>query len=376
MARLRKAGSADYRGKLNAAGSYLLDQIKGTGSKYQSYREIDEVFPEKLTRDNADETLLALAPRTPITGIDGFLNMPIGGEAILDSKGRVNLDQIPFNPNELSHTAPDAVNSDTDPLLGAFLNPDAVNAKDLDGNPSLARAVNLGKAMSANDTEAYRRAGMPVEVTDEAAKYLAGMFTKGKNNTPLRSSGFVKAGGLGKKERAQILIPGTDTRFVDASKDQQARYMDDRNVAFVKQWLGQGGASIGNVRPTIVAPGRNSHMDHVQALSSSIDTIGADGWGYSDAPSNFSYLDEEANVHAKLNYSLQGQYRMMKLADEMRKQGRAFPPRLTDKQLSDPNRVRLADEAGAIRMATAKASGVTEAGENLLTLMQMFPDYI
>jgi hypothetical protein len=376
MARLRKAGSADYRGKLNAAGSYLLDQIKGTGSKYQSYREIDEVFPEKLTRDNADESLLALAPRTPITGIDSVSNSPIGGEAILDSKGRVNLDQIPFNPNELSHTAPDAVNSDADPLLGAFLNPNAVNVKDLDGNPSLSRAVNLGKAMSANDTEAYRRAGMPVEVTDEAAEYLAGMFTKGKNNTPLRSSGFVKAGGLGTDSRAQILIPGTDTRFVDASKDQQGRYMDDRNVAFVKQWLGQGGASIGNVRPTIVAPGKNSHMDHVQALSSSVDTVGADGWGYSDSPSNFSYLDAEANVHAKLNYSLQGQYRMMKLADEMRRQGRAFPARLTQTQLGDPNRKRLTDEGGAIRMATDKASGVTEAGENLLSLMQMFPDYI
>ena len=67
---------------------------------------------------------------------------------------------------------------------------------------------------------------------------------------------------------------------------------------------------------------------------------------------------------------------MMKLADEMRRQGRAFPARLTQTQLGDPNRKRLTDEGGAIRMATDKASGVTEAGENLLSLMQMFPDYI
>jgi len=67
MPRRRMAGNANYRGKLNAAGSALLDEILGTGNKYQSYREIDEVFPEKLTRDNADETLLALAPRTAVS---------------------------------------------------------------------------------------------------------------------------------------------------------------------------------------------------------------------------------------------------------------------------------------------------------------------
>ena len=50
MSRLRMAGNADYKGRLNAAGSALLDEILGTGNKYQNYREIDEVFPEKLTR--------------------------------------------------------------------------------------------------------------------------------------------------------------------------------------------------------------------------------------------------------------------------------------------------------------------------------------
>ena len=45
--------------------------------------------------------------------------------------------------------------------------------------------------------------------------------------------------------------------------------MDQRNtVDLTKQWLMQGGGSIGNPSMTIVPPGMNSHMDHVRALSS------------------------------------------------------------------------------------------------------------
>ena len=370
MARRRKAGDPSYQSKLNAVGSYLLDDIKGTGNKYQSYREIDEVFPEQVNIDNADSVLLALAPTTQVK-IDGNNNV-IGGDAVLDNKGRVNMDKIPFNPAELSSTAPDAVNSDADPLMGAFLNPDGV---DTTGNPGLQRAVGLAKAMRNNDAAAYRRAGSPIEVTDEAAEYLTDMFTKGKNNSPLRSSGFVKVGGLGSKDREQILVPGTDTRYLDLSREERGAYMDQREKDLLKQWLAQGGASIGNLRTTIVPPGDNSHMDHVRSLSSSIDTLGDQGWGYSDAKDNYSWLDKEANVHSKLNYSLQGQYIMMKLADEMRKRGHPFPARLSRAELENKDRKRLSDEEGAIRLVTGKATNINDAGEDLLTLIQLFNKY-
>ena len=370
MARRRKAGDPSYQSKLNAIGSYLLDDIKGTGNKYQSYREIDEVFPEKVNIQNADNVLLSLAPTTQVR-IDDSGNVT-GGDAILDNKGRVNMDKIPFNPAELSHTAPDAVNTDADPLMGVFLNPDGI---DTAGNPSLQRAVGIANAMRSNDAAAYQRAGSPIEVTDEAAKYLSGMFTKGKNNTPLRSSSFVKVGGLGTESRGQILVPGTEQRYLDLSKEEQAAYMDQRVQDLTKQWLAQGGASIGNPRATIVPPGVNSHMDHVRSLSSSIDTVGDQGWGYSDGKDNYSWLDAEANVHSKLNYSLQGQYIMMKLADEMRQKGHPFPARLSQSELGDPNRKRLSDEEGAIRLVTDKATNATEAGEDLLTLLQLFGKY-
>ena len=370
MSRLRKAGSADYQGRLNAVGSALLDQINEGKTNFSGYREIDEVFPEQVNINNADQVLLALAPRTEVK-FDKSGNIT-GGDAILDNQGRVNIDKVPFDERRLSRTAPDSVNSTDDRLMGAFLNPDGV---DTTRDPALARAVGLGQAMRSNDVQGYRSAGMPIQVDDDAAAYLADKFTKGKGNKPLRSSSFVKVGGLGSESRKQILIPGTNDRFINLDKAGQGAYMDERNTNLLKQWLMQGGGSIGNPSMTIVPPGMNSHMDHVRALSSAVDSVGPGGWGYSDAVDNFSWLDAEANVHSKLNYGLQGQYMMMKMADEMRKKGQPFPARLSQSQLGDPNRKRLTDEEGAIRLVTDKARSVDEAGENLLELIQMFNKY-
>ena len=371
MSRRRMAGDADYRGRLNAVGSALLDEINEGKTNFKGYRAIDEVFPEEVNINNADSVLLALAPRTEVK-FDKSGNVT-GGDAITDNKGRVNIDNIPSDVSRLSHTAPDAVNSTDDRLMQGFLNPDDVDTVD---DPALARAVALGQAMRSNDVAGYREAGSPIKVDDDAAKYLAGMFTKGKGNKPLRSSSFVKVGGLGSESRSHILVPGTDDRFNDLDKASQAAYMDQRNTDLMKQWLQQGGGSIGNPSMAIVPPGMNSHMDHVQALSSAVDSVGiGNGWGYSDDPSNFSWLDAEANVHAKLNYTLQGQYLMMKLADEMRKKGQPFPARLSQSQLGDPNRKRLTDEEGAIRLATDKARNTTEAGENLLNVIQFLNKY-
>ena len=366
MPRLRMAGSADYKGRLNAVASQLLDDIKGT-DRYSKSRFIDEVFPESVTLDNAEETLLALAPRTKVTiGNDGAVT---GGEALLDAKGRVNMDNIPTNVAELSHTAPDAVNTDTDAAMGVLLNPDSLP---MSASPKMQRAAAIGSAMQANDAVAYKQAGMPISVTDEAAHYIAEKLVRGKNNTPLRSNGFVKSGGVGTESRGQILIPGTETRFNDADKKVQGEYLDARRDALVGQWLRQGGASIANPSTVLVPPGSLSHMDHVQSLSSSVDTLGpGQGWGYSDSPANFSYLDAEANVHSKLNYDIGSQHQLMKLADILRKDGRAFPERLSQSQLGDPNRKRLTGEEAMVRLATDKASNTTEGGENLLNALQI-----
>jgi hypothetical protein len=360
------AGSADYKGRLNAVASQLLDDLKGT-DRYSKDRRIDEVFPERVTLDNADETLLALAPRTPVS-IRG--NQVTGGEAILDPKGRVNMDQIPSNPAELYHTAPDAVNGDL-PAMNSLLNPESYARQDGD-NPELARAQGIGRAMRDNDTAAYKKAGMPIEVDEEAAAYIAGQLVRGRGNTPLRSNGFVKSGGIGTESREQILIPGTDTRFVDADKATQGAYLDARRNSLVGQWLRQGGASIANPSTTIVPPGSLSHMDHVQALSSSRDTIGEKGWGYSDADENYSYLDAEANVHSKLNYDIQSQHQLMRLADFMRRNNMPAPARLSQSQLGDKDRKRLSGEEALVRQATDKATDIRSGGEALLKAIQLF----
>ena len=103
---------------------------------------------------------------------------------------------------------------------------------------------------------------------------------------------------------------------------------------------------MGTAQTQIFPPGTPSHMDHIQSLSSSIDAKGADGWGYSDDPTNFSYLDQDYNVNTKLNYDLQTVHQLGRLADTMRQDGYGanIPPNLTDKQLGDPNRQRLTQE--------------------------------
>ena len=66
---------------------------------------------------------------------------------------------------------------------------------------------------------------------------------------------------------------------------------------------------------------------------------------------------------------------MMQLADQMRQKGQAFPARLSQSQLGDPNRKRLTDEEGAIRLATDKLTDVKEAGENVLAIIQYLNKY-
>ena len=141
-----------------------------------------------------------------------------------------------------------------------------------------------------------------------------------------------------------VLIPGTDKIFSSLSKEEKAAYLEQRGNTFLKQWLTQKGGSMGTAQPYIFPPGRPSHMDHIQALSSSIDVVGPEkGWGYSDDPTNFSYLDQDYNVNTKLNYDLQTTHQLGRLADQMRQAGygETIPPNLTDKQLSDPKRQRL-----------------------------------
>ena len=103
---------------------------------------------------------------------------------------------------------------------------------------------------------------------------------------------------------------------------------------------------MGTAQTQIFPPGTPSHMDHIQSLSSSIDVKGPEGWGYSDDPTNFSYLDQDYNVNTKLNYDLQTTHQLGRLADTMRQDGygATLPPNLTQQQLGDPNRQRLSQQ--------------------------------
>jgi hypothetical protein len=115
-------------------------------------------------------------------------------------------------------------------------------------------------------------------------------------------------------------------------------------------------------------------MDHIQSLSSSIDAKGPAGWGYSDDPTNFSYLDADYNVNTKLNYDLQTVHQLGRLADTMRQDGYGarLPKNLTDQELGDPDRKRLSqnEAIGELVMKTIPPTADTKELEYALGMLR------
>jgi hypothetical protein len=307
---------------------------------------MDYVFPgDKLTVDNVDEAITRLGARTPAQltyGRDGSITGIEGGRVKRNKKGGINIDQVP-SPQGRDYVkySPSAVDSTKDELVAAQLYPERYEG----ATGQLGYARDMGLAHRYNDYESYRGMNQLQEVTPEALQRFASLVTKGKAEAPI-AKGMSGGGAINGSRGDMVLIPGTDRVFHSLDKGEKAAYLGERGDVFLNQWLQQKGGSMGTAQTQIFPPGRPSHMDHVQSLSSSIDAKGADGWGYSDDPSNFSYLDADYNVNTKLNYDLQTVHQLSRLADTMKRDGYGanIPPNLTDKQLGDPNRQRLTQQ--------------------------------
>ena len=182
-----------------------------------------------------------------------------------------------------------------------------------------------------------------MEITPEALERFRNVVTKGKADAPIAKA-MSTGGAITGRRKDSVLIPGTERVFSSLDKEEKSDYLGERGGVFLNQWLQQKGRSMGTAQTQIFPPGNPSHMDHVQSLSSSIDVVGPEkGWGYSDTPTNFSYLDEDYNVNTKLNYDLQTVHQLGRISDTLRQAGLGdrLPPNLTADQLSDPNRPRL-----------------------------------
>jgi hypothetical protein len=342
MGRLAKQLGGD---RLEAAADALLNDLTGS-KRYGKTREMDYVFPDdRLTVDNVDEAITRLGARTPAQltyGRDGSITGIEGGNVKRNKKGGINIDQVP-SPQGRDYVkySPSAVDSTKDELVAAQLYPERYKG----ATGQLGYARDMGLAHRYNDYESYRGMNNLQEVTPDALQRFASLVTKGKAEAPI-AKGMSGGGAINGSRGDTVLIPGTDRVFHSLDKGEKAAYLGERGDVFLNQWLQQKGGSMGTAQTQIFPPGRPSHMDHVQALSSSIDAKGADGWGYSDDPSNFSYLDADYNVNTKLNYDLQTVHQLSRLADTMKKDGYGanIPPNLTDKQLGDPNRQRLSQQ--------------------------------
>ena len=332
--------------RLEAAADALLNDVLGS-KRYGGTREADYVFPtDELNLGNVDEAIIRLGARTPANltyGKDGKIIRIDGGEVIRNKKGGINIDKVP-SPQGRDYVkySPSVVDSTKDPLVEAQLYPERFEG----ATGALGEARDMGLAHRYNDYDSYRAINDRMEITPEALERFAKVVTKGKAEAPI-VRGMSGGGAINGTRGDMVLIPETDRVFHSLGKDEKAAYLAERGNVFLNQWLQQKGRSMGTAQTQIFPPGTPSHMDHIQALSSSIDAVGPEkGWGYSDDRTNFSYLDSDYNVNSKLNYDLQATHQLGRMADTMRKAGYGdqLPPNLTNKQLSNPNRQRLTQE--------------------------------
>ena len=338
MGRLARALGGD---RLEGAADALLNDILKT-DRYGKSREMDYVFPDKLTADNVDETITRLGARTPaglVYNDAGEIVGITGGEVIRNKKGGINIDKVPSpKGSEYVKYSPSVVDSSKNALVEAQLYPERF----MDATGQLGAARDMGLAHRYNDYDAYRAINNRMEVTPEALERFNAVVTKGKAEQPI-ATGMSGGGAIMGSRGDTVLIPGTDKIFSQLPKEEKSAYLKERGDTFLNQWLQQKGGSMGTAQSQIFPPGTPSHMDHIQSLSSSIDVKGPQGWGYSDDPTNFSYLDQDYNVNTKLNYDLQTTHQLGRLADTLRQRGYggSIPPNLTQKELGDPNRKRL-----------------------------------
>ena len=347
MGRLARMLGGD---RLEGAADALLNDLTGS-TRYGQTREMDYVFPDdELNLSNVDEAITRLGARTPTKltyGSDGAITNIEGGNVIRNAKGGINIDKVP-NPvtsrdsRDYVKYSPSVVDSSKDEVVRAQLYPELYP----DATGQLAAARDMGLAHRYNDYESYRGINNRMAVSPEALERFGAVVTKGKGENPV-AYGMRGGGAILGRRGGQVLIPGTDRIFNTLSKDEQREYLKPRSEAFLNQWLSQKGGSMGTAQTQIFPPGTPSHMDHIQSLSSSIDVVGPEkGWGYSDDPTNFSYLDKDYNVNTKLNYDLQTVHQLGRLADTMRQDGygATLPPNLTQQQLGDPKRQRLSQQ--------------------------------
>ena len=334
--------------KLEAAADALLNDLTGS-KRYGKTREADYVFlSDQLNINNVDESITRLGARTPANltyGKDGKIIRIDGGEVIRNKKGGINIDKVPSpKGDDYVKYSPSVVDSTKNQLVEAQLYPERFEG----ATGPLGEARDMGLAHRYNDYDAYRAINNRMEITPEALERFGSVVTKGKAEAPI-ARGMSGGGAINGSRGDTVLIPETDRVFSSLGKDEKAAYLEERGDVFLNQWLQQKGRSMGTAQTQIFPPGTPSHMDHIQALSSSIDTVGPEkGWGYSDDPTNFSYLDQDYNVNTKLNYDLQATHQLGRMADTMRQAGYGdqLPPNLTQEQLGSKTRQRLTqDEA-------------------------------
>ena len=290
--------------KLQAAAEKIVaDQIGGAAPRF--YARDDRYVFDSDTGSGINPVSVAIARSAPTTPIDFEDGIVRGGEIETDRLGYIDIQKAFGAPqSNASHLGIDAENN---PIHRALVFPDQTPITTTEQR----EAVNIAKAMVADDAIAYAAALRRRNVPAEYAKEYLSNFRYGSGSKV--TDYLAQAGNSGR----DVYLMGGDKRISELRdkkfKEEKSDLLDARKAALAKQWIDTGGRSANDPTPGLRVPGGGDmEMDHAADFSSSYDATGDTSRHKADDPSNHTWLAREANGQTKNDRSLSDTYGLMR----------------------------------------------------------------
>lgn len=293
--------------QLQAAAEAIFAETIGRDAPKFYARDDRYVFDDD-SGEGLNPVSLAVArsgPTTPVVIDDGVV---YGGELDTDRLGYVDIYRAYGDPqSNASHLGIDPENNIIHRAL-AF--PDQTPIETVEQR----EAVDVARAMSADDAVAYSAALKRRNVSPEYAKDYLSNFTYGTGPGSRKVLDYLaQAGNSGR----DVYLMGGDKRISELKgkefKDEKSRLLEARKGSLAKQFVDTGGRSANDPTPGLRTPGGGDmEMDHGADYSSSFDATGDTSSYKADDPVNHTWLAREANGQTKNDRSLSDTYGLMR----------------------------------------------------------------
>ena len=285
-----------------AAEKIIADEAGGPAPRF--YARDDRYVFDSDTGDGLNSVDRAIARTAPTTPVyfedDGTVS---GGEVITDRLGYVNIEDAFGEPQtNASHLGIDPENN---AVHKALVFPDSVVPTSIEEK----QAVQIAKAMAADDADSYRSAIIERDVPEDYAVDYVGRFKTAGGKKVLDY--LAQAGNSGR----DVYLMGGDKRISELQnpkyKDEKAALLNDRKGALSKLLVDTGFRSANNPNRGMRIPGQDLEMDHAKDYRSSADATGDFSSFMADDRANQTFLGREANGQTKNDRPLSATYNLM-----------------------------------------------------------------